>query len=205
MTALRVYRDDGPLAAWIGRSVGSAMPLGEVLLTLLAAVPLVVVFATSGGTLPEAPGAAAVLGFVVLAGAGAGRAGVGRLAWVAPPLLRLLEYAFLIALTALADGDAVSLCFAVLGVLAFHHYDTVYRLRHQRVAPPAWTRVVGGGWDGRLLLAYGLALAGVLAPGLLAAAVVLAVIYVAESVLSWLRFSRAERRPAYEEEDEQAE
>ena len=63
------------------------------------------------------------------------------------------------------------LCFALLAVLAFHHYDTVYRLRHQRLAPPAWLRAAGGGWEGRVLVACVLALAGVLGPGLLVAAV----------------------------------
>ena len=90
MSALQLYRDDGPLAAWIaGRAAAARGP----------------------------------------------RTGTHPLAWLVPPLLRLVEYGSLIALTAAADPDALPVCFALLGVLAFHHYDTVYRLRHQRLAP----------------------------------------------------------------------
>jgi hypothetical protein len=49
---------------------------------------------------------------------------------------------------------------------------------------------VGGGWDGRLVVASTLALAGVLRWGLLVAAAALGVGYAAESTASWLRFQR---------------
>lgn len=154
MTALREYRDDGPLAEQIAKVVATAP-----------------------------------------------RAGSHPLAWLAPPLLRALEYGFLVALTALTDPDAMPACFAFLSVLAFHHYDTIYRERHQGTAPPAWVRAVGGGWDGRVVVASLLAAAGVLGPGFLAAAVALAFVYVAESALSWIRSDRPEPRPV-EDEDE---
>ena len=201
MTALQVYRDDGPLAEWLGRKLGPAMPVGEVPLTLLGALPLVAVLATAQGTVPVTALGLAVLGFGLLAGAGAGRPDASSFGWIVSPLLRLLEYAFLIRLTVLADPDALPLCFALLAVLAFHHYDTVYRLRHQRVAPPVWTRAAGGGWEGRLLIGYGLSVAGALGIGLVAAAVALAVIYVAESILSWVRFARAEQPALYDDDD----
>ena len=127
---------------------------------------------------------------------------LGPLTWIVPALLRGLEYAFLITLTAIADPAAMPLAFAFLAVLAFHHYDTIYRLRHQRLAPPAWVQAVGGGWDGRILVASVLALAGSLDVGILAAAVGLALVYVTESTLSWLRFGQAERPVAYDDEDE---
>lgn len=136
MTALQVYRDDGPLAAWVaGRRAGS--PIAH------------------------------------------------PLAWLVPPLVRLAEYAGLIALTALSDPDALPFCFAFLAVLSFHHYDTVYRLKLYGLAPPAWVRWAGGGWDGRLVVAGLLALAGVLGLGLLVAAVGLGIVYFVDSVSSW--------------------
>ena len=107
------------------------------------------------------------------------------LAWLGPPLVRLAEYGGLIALTAVFDPDALPFCFALLAVLGFHHYDTVYRLKHYGLAPPAWVRWAGGGWDGRLLVAAILALAGVLGPGLLVAAVGLGLAYVAASLSTW--------------------
>jgi Family of unknown function (DUF5941) len=119
----------------------------------------------------------------------------GRLAWLVPPLLRALEYGGLIALTAAVDADAMPICFALLGVLAFHHYDTVYRLRTQGHPPPDWVRLAGGGWDGRLLIAAVLALVGgdALRAGMLAAAIALALLFVGESVAGWIRFAGAER------------
>lgn len=120
------------------------------------------------------------------------------LAWLVPPLVRALEYGTLIALTAIVEPEALPACFAFLGVLAFRHYDTVYRLRHQRVAPPSWVQAVGGGWELRLAVAGLLALTGVLGPGLIAAALVLAPVYLTESAVSWIWFGQ-ERRPVVDE------
>ncbi len=124
------------------------------------------------------------------------------LAWLVPPLLRTLEYGSLIALTAIADPDAMPFCFALLAVLAFHHYDVVYRTRHQGAPPPPWIRAVGGGWDGRLVAAPLLAAAGALGTAFLVAAVLLGLAYAAESSLSWIRQDRNEQLPVYEDEDE---
>ena len=117
-----------------------------------------------------------------------GRAGV--LAWLAPPLLRALEYTFLIALTAVAEPGALPQCFALVTVLALHHYDVVYRLRYQGVAPARWVGAIGGGWDGRIAAATLLALAGWLEPGLAVGAALLAVAYAGEATSSWARIAR---------------
>jgi len=125
-----------------------------------------------------------------------------RLSWLLPPLMRTLEYGGLIALTLWVAPAALPACFALLAALAFHHYDTVYRLRHQRVAPPKWIGRIGGGWELRLAAAAVLAALGWLAPGMYAAAVLLGATYVAESVSSWWRFTKPSA--LYEtEEDEQ--
>ena len=202
MTALEAYRDDGPLAGWIGRAVGAAIRVDELALTLLGAVPLAAVLATSERPLPGYALAASALAFVVLAGAASRRPGTRTFTWAVPPLLRLLEYAFLITLTALAEPGALPQCFALLGVLAFHHYDAVYRFRHQRRVPPPWVNAVAGGWDGRLLVACVLALTGTLEVGLVVAAVALALVYVSESTISWLRFVRAPRAAVEQDEDD---
>jgi hypothetical protein len=201
MTALQTYRDDGLLSDWIGATAGRALRIGEVPLTLLGAVVLGLALAIAGRPVPDPVLAVAVAVVVVLVGAGARRSHSGRFAWIVPPLLRLLEYAFLIRLTVLADPDAMPLCFALLSALAFHHYDTVYRLRQQGVAPPAWTRAIGGGWEGRLVVGVLLAALGVLAPGMLVAAVILGAVYVTESTLSWMRFARATRPAVIDDEE----
>lgn len=126
-----------------------------------------------------------------------------RTDWLVPPFLRVVEYGLLIALTALAAPDALPVCYALLCVLAFHQYDIVYRLRHQRRIPPPWLQAVGGGWDGRLLVAAILALAGVLGWGLLAGTIALAVVYVAESVASWIRFAQGSQPAADEGDDDE--
>jgi hypothetical protein len=201
MNTLLVYRDDGPLAALAGRR--SALRFGGLPLLVLGALPIIAALAAAGDDLPpDAVGLVALAFLVVVAGAGARHAQRGRFAWTVPPLLRALEYGLLIRLTAVADHHALPACYALLGVLAFHHYDTVYRLRHQRVAPPAWLGAAGGGWDGRLLVIYLLAAVGVLGAGLTVAAVALALLFGIESVTSWLRFGQTERPRSYGEEDD---
>jgi hypothetical protein len=148
VNALRLYRDDGPLAGWISGKVA----------------------------------------------AGRSRRPVPHpLAWLVPPLVRAVEYGSLVTLTAIAEPGALPICFALLGVLAFHHYDAVYRVRHQGSPPPAWVGLAGGGWEGRLLVACGLALAGALELGLLVCAIGLGVVYALESASSWIRFAGVER------------
>ncbi len=183
MTA-RAYRDDGPLAGLIRRKIGDRVRVDELTLTLLAALPLVAALATAGGKYTVAAAAASVL----VAGAGSGRARAHALTWLVPPLLRALEYGFVLALTLRVDADAMPVCFAFLTVVALHHYDTVYRLSHARAAPPSWVDAVGGGWDGRILLSSVLALAGILDLGLLLGAVGLALVWAGETAVSWARY-----------------
>jgi hypothetical protein len=202
MTAMQVYRDDGPLGALIGRA-GRGVGVGETSLTLLGSVVVGIAAALALDPLPLGALTAAVAACVLIVAAGSQRPHTGRVSWLVPPLLRGLEYAFLIRLTVLADRDAMPLCFALLCVLAFHHYDTVYRLRHQRVPPPAWLRAAGGGWEGRMLVACVLALAGVLGQGLLVAALALGALFVTETVVSWVRFARAERPAVLDDEDDE--
>lgn len=124
------------------------------------------------------------------------------LAWLAPPLLRAIEYTFLIALTAAVEPTALPQCFAFVTVLALHHYDVVYRVRYQETAPAPWVRAIGGGWDGRIVAAAILALAGWLGPGLALAAGVLALVYAGEATVSWARVARDPSRARADHADE---
>ncbi len=114
----------------------------------------------------------------------------GPFAWLLPPLVRAVEYGGLIAITALADEGALPACFGLLGVLAFHHYDLLYRLRSGRPLPPAWVGAIGGGWEVRLAVAAALAASGVLGPGLVVASASLGLAYVSESAAAWGRAKR---------------
>lgn len=183
------YRDDGPLAAALAHALRGARRVSPLLLTLLGMVPLALVLLLRDEV--DAAALIAAAWFVLCTSAAGDPESKSRLAWIVPPLLRGFEYAVLIRLTAMADVDWMPACYAFLGVLALHHYDMVYRLRHQSEPPPAWVNAIGGGWDGRVLAATVLALIGGAALGvaLVVAAVVLAVVYVTESVNGWRRYS----------------
>jgi hypothetical protein len=200
LSRLGDYRDDGPLARLVGRASG-AVPIPAAALTLLAGLPLIAVLAIDGDDLLAL--GAAVAWAVIAGGLASGRPDSGRFAWAVPTLLRLVEYGTLLAFAVLARPPAVPFCFALAAALAFHHYDTVYRLRHQGVAPPTWLALASGGWDGRLVLGYVLLLTGAVSAGFLVAAIALAVVYVAESAVSWLRFSQPRGPAVYEEEDDE--
>ncbi|NHC15168.1 DUF5941 domain-containing protein [Motilibacter deserti] len=194
-SVLDSYRDDGAITGALARAARGPLasaPAAPVLLTLAGALPLVLVLldrgAVDGWPLPVA-----VAWYVLTAGAAAGRSHVSKLDWVIPPLLRAVEYFTLARVVAVVDPAAQPAAYALLAALAFHHYDTVYRLRHRRVAPPTWLRLAGGGWDVRLLLACLLVGVGGLGMGAAVAAAVLGVLYVGESTAGWLRPNREGR------------
>jgi hypothetical protein len=174
MRTLLAYRDDGPLARALGRI---PHPVRPSLLALLSVLPLFVMIAA--GEDSDAT-TALVLAWLILLG-GLSRGGDldrDRFRWAVPPLLRAGEYA---ALIWLSPRGALPL----LIVLAFHHYDVVYRLRYQGRTPPQ----LGGGWEIRLAAAWVLLAAGALPEGFFAAAGILGALFVAECVASWRRFS----------------
>ena len=202
---LDAYRDDGPLAMGLGRTLGPLVPVPAALLTALAGLPLIALLAIDGERVSREALGVAVAWALLAGGVAAGRPDTGRFAWIVPPVLRLLEYGSLLALAAVAEPNAVPACFALVAVLAFHHYDTVYRLRHQGADPPRWLSLAGGGWDGRMVLGYVLLLAGVARPGFFVAAILLGVVYAGESVSSWLRFNRSPRPALYDDDEDEDE
>jgi hypothetical protein len=190
VSALRHYRDDGPLAELGGRLLGrssTALPW-----TSAALLPLLAVLVVPAQQAPLALAAAALVA-APLAGRARAGAHAGRLDWLVPPLLRVAEYGALLLLAAGQGAATVPACYALLAALAYHHYDLVYRLRDRGESPPSWLRRGGLGWEGRLVAAAALAAADVLRPALYAAAVLLLVVYVAEGTLAW---RRSERTPA---------
>lgn len=202
-SVLDLYRDDGPLARAVGGALGARLRLPPLVLVAAGAAPLLAVLAVGGADVPLAAVGAVVAWTVLLGALSQGRAHDDRFAWAVPVVLRLVEYAGLLWLGALAGADAVPAAFALLAVLAFRHYDIVYRLRYQGVSPPAWLGVVAGGWDGRLLLGFVLLAAGTLPAGFFAAAIALAVVLAAESAAGWSRFARAQRPALYSDEEDE--
>ncbi|MBX5470380.1 MAG: hypothetical protein IRZ21_10830 [Thermoleophilaceae bacterium] len=201
---LAAYRDDGPLALALGRLLGPRLALPAPALVASAALPLAVALALGGVEVPHAALAPGVAALVLLGGAASGRPRT-RFDWLVPGQLRLLEYGLLLWMAVLAGGWATRSCFGLLAALAFRHYDVVYRLRNQGVAPPRWVWLLGGGWELRLILAYVALLAAASAVGMLVAAVALAVVSVGEATRAWLEYSRARRPAIYAEEEDEDE
>jgi Family of unknown function (DUF5941) len=202
--ALTRYRDDGPIARAIGytagRLAGRRTPgFVEPALVVAAAVPLFAVVAFGGDGVSDAVAGAAVAWAVLCGGASTGLMADSRLRWTVLPLLRLTEYAAFLWTAALAGSSSRPAAFALLAAVAFRQYDLVYRMRLRGTAPAPWVNALSLGWDGRLIGAWLLLVAGALPAGFYVAAAVFGVAFVAEAVSGWV----ASGRPiAYEEDDE---
>jgi hypothetical protein len=206
-STLRIYRDDGPLARALGRTLGRAVPLPAAALAAAGALPVLAVLAVTGGGASTALAGAALAWLVVVAGLSAGRPETGRLGWAPPPVIRGTEYVALMWIGAIAGGASVAAAFALLCALAFRHYDLVYRLRHRAATPPAWVDAVSLGWEGRLIAAWVLLAAGALPGAFFVVAVVFALVFVGDSVAGWVRFAGEQRAGAaagsYEDEEDE--
>jgi hypothetical protein len=183
-----VFRDDGPFARLVGRALGRRLPVPPFALAAAGAIPLFVAIAATGDGASNALAGIVVAWFVALAGCSTGRLDHTRLRWMGTPFVRAGEYAGLIWIGSLAGASSVPAVFALLTVVAYRHYDLVYRLRIRREVPPAWVGVVAGGWDGRLVLAYLLLVVDALPAGLYVAAGLLAVVLIGETVAGWRAF-----------------
>lgn len=204
-SVLELYRDDGPLARALGTTLGARIGLPAVVLVVAAVAAPLAVLALGGDDVPLLAVGAAVAWLVVLGALSQGREHNDRFAWMVPPLLRLAECGGLLWLASRAGPAAVAAAFALLAAVAFRHYDIVYRLRYQGVAPPAWVGQAAAGWEGRLLLGFTLLAVGALPAGFFVAAGLLAVLFVAESVAGWTRLARARRPAPYSDEEEEEE
>ncbi|MBW8484653.1 DUF5941 domain-containing protein [Actinomadura parmotrematis] len=183
--ALLAYRDDGP----ISRTLGS-LARGHIPPLPGAAVALAVtaVLLCSGVGDQQTPALFAPAVALLLTGPAAGHPHNGRLDWLVPPFIRAIEYGYL-AVLGFAQGVPAPLIYVLIAVLAYHHYDTVYRAR-QGLWPPEWIFRAGLGWDGRMLIVAFLGLSGLLAFAYASLAVYLGVLFAGESVSTWSRTSR---------------
>jgi Family of unknown function (DUF5941) len=199
---IAVYRDDGPIARELG-DLGRSLPLSGPALALAALVPLLVV-AIAGGSELSHTGAGIVLVWVLLVGgASSGVPGRQKISWAVTPLMRLTEYAGLIWIAGLHGASAYPAAFALIFALQFRHYDLVYRLRHRGVVPARWVSALSLGWDGRLVLAYLLLVAGALPAGYYVVAAVLGVAFVGEAVYGWVVVGRVEQPIGDEDEEDE--
>ena len=200
-----VYRDDGPLARALGRLLSPWLRLPAPVLLLAGVAPLLAGAATWGGRVSLGVAAGVLAWAIVLGGASRGRPGQLKTRWSEAPLLRLAEYGGLLWIAALEGAGTYPAAFALLGALAFRHYDLTYRLRHRAATPARWVDALAGGWDGRLVAGFVLLAAGALPAGYFVAAAVLGALFVGESVLGWMRAARGPASEEYESgEDDDA-
>jgi phosphatidylglycerophosphate synthase len=174
--------DLGPLATAAGAVVRTPFAVG-----LLGAVLLIV--AVPWLLWVERPWAALAVAAVtaVLVGTGWRPPVHHPLGWQAPAALWVAEVLVAGVLVHQQVGAGSAAGFAYLAAVAYHRYDVVYRLRDTGVAPPRWVVLGTLGTEGRVLVLVLLAAVapGAVVPFLWVASVVLAVVFLAESVHGW--------------------
>jgi phosphatidylglycerophosphate synthase len=183
--ALADLADNGPLASLVARATPAR--LGAPLLVALAGTAVLAVSLFSGVT--WAPVAGAVV-YTITAGQALYRPLKGALDWLVPPLFRAAEYGTVLVLAAKADvNGALPAAFGLVAAVAYHHYDTVYRIRGNAGAPPAWLVRAIGGHEGRTLLVTVLAAvltASQFGVALTVLAVAVALVVLVESIRFWV-------------------
>jgi phosphatidylglycerophosphate synthase len=183
--ALADLADNGPAASLVARSTRAR--LGSPLFVALAGTAVLAVSLFSGVT--WAPVAGAVV-YAVTSGQALYRPLKGALDWLVPPLFRAAEYGTVLVLASKAGvNGALPAAFGLVAAVAYHHYDTVYRIRGNAGAPPAWLVRSIGGQEGRTLLVTVLAAALTASQfkvALTVLAVAVALVVLAESIRFWV-------------------
>jgi len=183
------------------RLPGFALPA----VALLGGALVVAVSAASGLGTPWP--ALAALVYAVTSGIAVARPLKGALDWLIPPFFRAAEYCTVLVLAAKADvNGALPAAFGLVAAVAYHHYDTVYRIRGGAGAPPAWLVRTIGGHEGRTLLVTLLAAvltASQFTVALTALAVAVALVVLVESIRFWVTAHKG-GAPAVHDEGEPA-
>ncbi|MER7758472.1 DUF5941 domain-containing protein [Streptomyces sp. NPDC097619] len=201
--ALADLTDSGPIAELAARP-GSGKVAGRAYGPLFTALIACVVL--GGGLVQGDPWvvvAAAAL-YALLSGRAVARPLKGSLDWLLPPLFRAAEYGTVLVLAARSEADgALPAAFGLVAAVAYHHYDTVYRIRGGTGAPPHWLVRTIGGHEGRVLVTV--VLSAVLAHedfpfALTALAVFVALVVLVESIRFWV----SSGAPAVHDEGEPA-
>ncbi len=123
----------------------------------------------------------------------------GRLAWTMPAVLRAVEFTFVVLTVRRVAPESMPAAFALLFVIAYHHYDALYRVLNG-LASAGSLRLVGLGVEGRMLVISALAIAGsqALTQGLVLLVVALGVLFIGMGTaggLHALRVPHGERLP----------
>ncbi|MEU1896079.1 DUF5941 domain-containing protein [Streptomyces pristinaespiralis] len=203
--ALADLADSGPAAEAVARATARAARKLPGLAPLAAA--------TVGAALLAATAAftgfgsvwtlVAALVYTATSGLAVARPLKGALDWLVPPVFRAAEYGTILLLAAHAEvNGALPAAFGLVAAVAYHHYDTVYRIRGGTGAPPHWLVRAIGGHEGRVLAVAALAflLPAQITLALTVLAVAVAVLVLVESIRFWV----SSQAPAVHDEGEPA-
>ncbi|MFF3209813.1 DUF5941 domain-containing protein [Streptomyces sp. NPDC002886] len=202
--ALADLADSGPVAELVGRAVGRRIPGAGIAAAVVGSGALL--WGAWDHEFGSRQVVIAAVFYAVLAGWAVARPLKGALDWLVPPVFRAAEYTTVLILAAKADvPGALPAAFGLVAAVAYHHYDTVYRIRGGTGAPPHWLVRTIGGHEGRILLIT--VLASVLASravdfpvALTALAVFVALVVLVESIRFWV----SSGAPAVHDEGEPA-
>ncbi|WP_405657054.1 DUF5941 domain-containing protein [Streptomyces sp. RK9] len=201
--ALTDLADSGTVAAALAALRRGPLPLAPLLaLVGAAAVVCTAAFSSYGSPWPVL-GAAV---YAVTSGLAVTPRLKGRLDWLVPPFFRAAEYGTVLVLAAKADvNGSLPAAFGLVAAVAYHHYDTVYRIRGVG-APPRWLVRAIGGHEGRTFAVT--VLAALLTNtdftvALTALAVAVALVVLVESIRFWVT-AHKRGAPAVHDEGEPA-
>ncbi|SNX65290.1 phosphatidylglycerophosphate synthase [Streptomyces sp. TLI_55] len=199
--ALADLADSGPLAELIGRYLPGPARRTAPLSAAVGAIA-VVLAAWLWGPAWQVVLLAGL--YVLLSAEAVSHPLKGALDWLIPPFFRAAEYCTVLVLAAKADvNGALPAAFGLVAAVAYHHYDTVYRIRGNAGASPAWLVRAIGGHEGRTLLVTVLAAvltASQFTVALTALAVAVALVVLFESIRFWV----SSGAPAVHDEGEPA-
>lgn len=199
--ALADLADSGALAQLFARFLPGQLPALAPVLAAIGAICVVLAAWIDG------PGWSVVVCaavYVLLSADAVSHPLKGALDWLIPPFFRAAEYCTVLVLAAKADvNGALPAAFGLVAAVAYHHYDTVYRIRGNAGASPAWLVRAIGGHEGRTLLVAVLAAAltaSQFTVALTALAVAVALVVLFESIRFWV----SSGAPAVHDEGEPA-
>jgi Family of unknown function (DUF5941)/CDP-alcohol phosphatidyltransferase len=112
----------------------------------------------------------------------------GAFGWAWPVGMRLVELAVVIGTVAVVAPASAPWLFAWVFVVAFHHYDLMYRALGGAM-PPRWLSWFGLGWEGRtiLVLVFGALGASLLTDLLKVGSPLLGLLFVVVASIQWIR------------------
>ncbi|MCX5085547.1 DUF5941 domain-containing protein [Streptomyces sp. NBC_00401] len=203
--ALAELSDSGPLSELLQRAVRGVPRHTAPAIAALGALVLVLATALSDyGSWWPVLGAAV---YALTSAAAVSRPLKGPLDWLVPPVFRAAEYGTILLIAAKADvNGALPAAFGLVAAVAYHHYDTVYRIRGGTGAPPHWLVRAIGGHEGRTLVVT--VIAALLTDtdftvALTVCAVAVALVVLVESIRYWVT-AHKRGAPAVHDEGEPA-